>query len=308
MYSLPQLLTRGYELFVNIPPHADPVAVRLTTTMLADGVSCPAGSSPRIPEKIVLGGRKPVKTAQVIEAAILIAVERLFDASDCVSFDRNGNQADMTCRLLEKYDQYMQAGRPKATETGFSGRLQDIKILDLSSSPASGEETNISSSTGPSPPGMEALGRSSSSLNENEGMSALQEIQIVSQELREEQAEQLAERPLEESTGRTGRILMYTQNAAASAVAISRLSMYTMVRKLVAQQPSRGIWLLGACWRNKFASDLPMPLGDVCFSRSLFYCPFRLEVEHCYHAHSDVMLAKLIFHAAGSETFVSLHG
>lgn len=248
LYSLPQLLTRGYELFVNIPPHADPVAVRLTTTMLADGVSCPAGSSSGIPEKIVWGRRRPVKTAQVIEAAILIAVERLFDASDCVSFERNGDQADMTCRLLEKYDQYMQAGRPKATEIGFSGRLQNIKSLDLSSSPASDEETN-SSSTGPSPPEMKAVERPSSSLNENEGMSALQELQMVSQELREEQPEQLAEIPLEESTGRTGRILMYTQNAAASAVAISRLSTCTIVRKRGAQQPFHGgIWLLGAFW------------------------------------------------------------
>lgn len=239
---LSQTLTQGFELFVSMPPHPDPLAVRLLTNMLVDGLSCPADGTFGRPERVVVGGKtRTVKPAQMIEAAIYIAVENLFDASDCAAPGSTDSLGRMTCRLLGAYDEFMQSGGPTETKPKTEERLQGIRSAEYGPAPAA-EEAEPRNEEAPAP-GVEAAkstNAQSSEIPSNEPSEPTDTADLsggseegppeLSLELPQEQN---LERPL----GRLDRIRVYAQQAAASAVATARLSTYAALKQ------SSGKWL-----------------------------------------------------------------
>lgn len=226
------LLNQGYELFLSMPPHPDPVAVRLLVAMLADGLSCPADGTFGKPERVVVGGKiKNVKTAQMIEAAIYVFVEVLFDASDCAARDNAESQARMTCKLLNAYDEYMQAGGPMQARRTVEEGLQGTESADLEPGPAPAEGTP--KNEGELSPGLEAREPPStqsseipSTLPSEANVGGLADISRGTEEGPPEiSLEAPTDQGLEVEDGRSDRIRVYAQNATASAVAAARLSL-----------------------------------------------------------------------------------
>ncbi|CDJ35938.1 uncharacterized protein EMH_0002610 [Eimeria mitis] len=227
------ILTEGYQLFMSLPPHPDPVAVRLLSTMLVDGLSCPADGTFGKPERVVVGGKtKTVKTAQLVEAAIYIVVGELFDASDCAAPGNTDAQARMTCRLLSAYDEYMQAGGPLQAEPKTEERLQQISGAEFEAAPALAEAE--ARDEGEQARGLEAGEPSStqSSVIPSTLPSETNDVDERSEPSRgavegppEPSLELPADQDVEETDGKRERIRVYAQQAAASAVATARLSL-----------------------------------------------------------------------------------
>ncbi|CDJ48826.1 hypothetical protein, conserved [Eimeria brunetti] len=235
------MLTEGYQLFLSMPPHPDPVAIRLLTSMLVEGLSCPADGSFGKPEKVMVGGKvKTAKAAQLIEAVIYIFVRELFDASDCADPGNPDAQTRMTCRLLFAYDAYMQAGGPMQVERKTEESLLELSPESGESSPpdeqvpaaAEGEaelkdegEQALGLEAGETT-GIQPSAAPSNLSSEPEEENRLPESPGGTEEGPPEPSLELpAELNLEEESGRRERIRVYTQNATASAVAAARLSL-----------------------------------------------------------------------------------
>ncbi|CDI75482.1 hypothetical protein, conserved [Eimeria praecox] len=228
------ILTQGFELFVSLPPHPDPVAVRLLVTMLLDGLSCPADGTFRRSERVVVGGKaKTVKAAQMIEAAIFTVVEVLFDASDCAAPGRSELQARPACKLLAAYDEYMQGGGPMEVESKAEERVQEAKGLE----PEAAEQAPAEEGAEPAGEGEPALGLEArepattqssdipSTLPPQEFYAESTSLPSGAEGLPEAFVDLPAEQDLEMADGKRERIRVYAQNAAASAVAAARLSL-----------------------------------------------------------------------------------
>lgn len=220
-----QLINQGYALFVSIPPHADPVAVRLTTAMLRGDASCPKGGGFKTSEKVMFEGKiHSVKTWQLFEAVVLIAVEQLFNASDCATGETV--DSDMTCRLLRDYDVFMQAGGPTAAPE-VSEQLEGFGDLPLSFLGASGDNAVQEGVEDLMLPGTAEISQvAGGSDTPNEEPTEPQDVlQKTSEPPVEAEPVPVASETPVESTGRSERVRVYGNNAAAAAVATARLGM-----------------------------------------------------------------------------------
>lgn len=238
-----QLIEQGTKAFLNLPPRPDPLAVRLTVNMLLKNASCPRSPNFRKTERVMVDGKaRPVKARKLLEAATLMAVQYLFDASDCAS--RNANEADPTCRLLHRYDAYMQAG---GSSKAFAEEAQRADIPESPVFPGESEDAGESGGTTESP-GAEMEKESSSEESssgqppmaffENTDLSGQDQDKTLPTEKNEAAGDEetdytsgdastlsnSSEDEAAESPGRNESIFLYAQSASNTAMAVARLS------------------------------------------------------------------------------------
>ncbi|OEH75149.1 hypothetical protein cyc_06358 [Cyclospora cayetanensis] len=131
------IVSQGCELFTSMPPHADPLAVRLVTAMLINGYTCPTEHSlPRTQRVMVNGKPKKLKERSLVEAAAFIAIEALFNASDCAETE---DSKDPTCELIDQY-MAMQDQQKLTPEDGTQGSTRIPEDVPRASFVDSGED------------------------------------------------------------------------------------------------------------------------------------------------------------------------
>ncbi|XP_026190444.1 uncharacterized protein LOC34622537 [Cyclospora cayetanensis] len=132
-----EIVSQGCELFTSMPPHADPLAVRLVTAMLINGYTCPTEHSlPRTQRVMVNGKPKKLKERSLVEAAAFIAIEALFNASDCAETE---DSKDPTCELIDQY-MAMQDQQKLTPEDGTQGSTRIPEDVPRASFVDSGED------------------------------------------------------------------------------------------------------------------------------------------------------------------------
>lgn len=97
-----QLLRDSIQFLIRASPQADPLLLSVLHEILHTGASC-QGTSLSNRSTTVYIGSKPLRvpSKKMIEAAVLLAVESLFDHSHCY---RGVNSGDISCTLLDAYD------------------------------------------------------------------------------------------------------------------------------------------------------------------------------------------------------------
>ncbi|KAL8439845.1 hypothetical protein Efla_004371 [Eimeria flavescens] len=215
-----EVVDQGRELFEGLPPHPDPLSVRLAVFMLLDGVSCPADLSIKRYETVLLNGKpKKVNLQKVIEATVLLVIERLFSARDCITDESKVDET--TCRLLRDYDQYRQsAGKQKP---GYSHEPTE---LHQDFSRKGEEEVPVK----PAQAAVNEQGGDLESLESDSGIGqALESINSGEESSQGNQA--FAEMPSGDSTGKDNdgykgyRMFRYAAAATENAVAMARIGM-----------------------------------------------------------------------------------
>ncbi|KAL8439848.1 hypothetical protein Efla_004374 [Eimeria flavescens] len=210
-----EVVDQGRELFEGLPPHPDPLSVRLAVFMLLDGVSCPASLSTKRYETVLLNGKpKKVKLQKIIETTVLLVIERLFNARDCLI---EADKADeTTCRLLRDYDQYRQSGgKRKGGSSGGPSALQRglIEPQDEQGEALEGAEGEVKEQ------GLESV----------DDLRALESIDSGDESSQRNQA--FAEMPAGDFSGRDNeshrrfRMLRYIMAGTNNAVAMARMGM-----------------------------------------------------------------------------------
>lgn len=110
-----QLLGVAFQLLLRLPPSADPILVAITREMLQKGSTCRGTNLENRSRTVRINGRNVAATPkQLTNAAVTLAIENLFDFTNCADMRSSD---DITCRLLNAYDDYaFQGGEPSESQ------------------------------------------------------------------------------------------------------------------------------------------------------------------------------------------------
>ncbi|KAL8272009.1 hypothetical protein Esti_004133 [Eimeria stiedai] len=219
-------------LYESMPPHPDPLAIRLTTAMMLDRLSCPKDSSFETHETVLVEGKpKRVKVQELLEATILLVTEALFDARDCASDESKAD--DPTCRLLSDYDQFrMNSQNASQRETAENSTDTQGGDPDLSS-PEEGQavtQGEVESAAEEKTNGNEVAvltGGERDALKPDQ-----QSFSEVSGSSEDQMSDPSAYTSNDQQYLKKLRITDYAVKAASSAVAYARLSLRTNTKML----------------------------------------------------------------------------
>ncbi|KAL8436696.1 hypothetical protein ACSSS7_001521 [Eimeria intestinalis] len=218
-----QFVDEARLFFESMPPHPDAVAVRLLTTMLLEGLSCPKNSSFGRDATVLVDGKpKKVKVQQVLEASIILFIEALFDARDCVNDPSKAD--DPTCRLLNDYDRFRMKGR-KAFQEGQGDDTSDTQGGGLGALSAEEGQAGMQEE-GEAFTAVESDGDGTADLSSGDSNASGADLQSFS-ELPESSeggmSDPSAHRGNDEESQRSARIMDYVARAASNAVGYARL-------------------------------------------------------------------------------------
>ncbi|KAL8439844.1 hypothetical protein Efla_004370 [Eimeria flavescens] len=215
------LLNEGGEIFASTPPRPDPLAVRLATHMLITNASCPSSSS-RSSETVLLKGKpRRVKLQKMLEAAVVVFIENLFDTRSCANDESKADEP--TCRLLKEYDEYAQSismpygGEGEEEPTGSESEL-------LESPQKNDWEGHVGSVQTPEEGSMDMQGAESTG-GEEEALEGSQAFADISEPARDEEANEYSGRANMEGAQSRLRMRRAALAAIANAVAVARLSL-----------------------------------------------------------------------------------